>query len=79
MKGSKRIVPLEEVRASLLTIVTPEWTRRRGDDAEGDTEGGGDDLDRHGEGEEVRLQDERKSHRCLKVAEIFNYFNYLLG
>lgn len=39
MKGSKRIVPLEEVRASLLTIATPEVARRerrrrRGGDAE---------------------------------------------
>ena len=42
MKGSKRIVPLEEVRARLLTIITPEvalgeTTQER----EGDGEKGG--------------------------------------
>jgi hypothetical protein len=55
MKGSKRMVPLEEVRASLLTIVTPEATRRegrrrgwgrygrrKGDNSDGHGEGGGE-------------------------------------
>lgn len=59
MKGSKRMVPLEEVRASLLTIVTPKATRREGRRRRGkDTgRGRGDNLDEHGEGEEVKLKD----------------------
>ena len=54
------MVPLEEVRASLFTIVTPEVARRERRRRRGrDAEGGGDNLDRHGEGEEVRFEDER--------------------
>lgn len=56
------MVPLEEVRASLLTIVTPEGTRRERRRSRGeDTEGGRvENSDGHGEGEEVRLEDKRE-------------------
>ena len=61
MKGSKRMVPLEEVRASLLTIVTPGVARRERRRRGGGTRREeGDNLDGHGEGEEVRFEDERK-------------------
>jgi len=60
MKGSKRIVPLEEVRASLSTIVTPRVARREGRRRGGTRREEGDSSDGHGEGEEVRLEDERR-------------------
>ena len=61
MKGSKRMVPLEEVRARLLTIITPEVTRReRRRKRAKDMRERGENLDGHGEGEETRLEDEKK-------------------
>jgi hypothetical protein len=60
------MVPLEAVRASLLTIVTSESAgRERWYGGTGGTEGWrGDSSDGHFEGEE--LEDGRKSHECLK-------------
>ena len=62
MKGSKRMVPLEEVRASLLTIVTPRVARRERRRRGGETRREeGDNSNGHGEGEEVRLEERRES------------------